>query len=181
MADASPADTPVAMEASEVPEAFEATDSPALETVAEEPTQPKKRGRPPGSKDKNPGARPSRRLNPPSPVEEAPQEEPHPKGQVEPSQQAPQEEPHPKGHPKGLPAVEPPQRKQRQPRTPRTQPTQPTQPTPSTPPMQPTPTPEIGVHEAWRTLSRHLGFEDPKATQAAKAQWAANLLSNNFH
>ena len=160
MADASPADTPVAMEASEALEAFDATDSPeASETVAEEPPQPKKRGRPPGSKDKNPGARPSRRLNPPSPVEEEQQEEPHPKGQVEPPQ--------------------PPQRQQRQrrtPRTPRTQPTQPTQPTPT-----PTPTPEIGVHEAWRTLSRHLGFEDPKATQAAKAQWAANLLSKNFH
>ena len=172
MADASPADTPVAMEASEAVEAFDAPDAPALETVAEEPPQPKKRGRPPGSKDKNPGARPSRRLNTPSP-EEAPQEEPT-------------------SPPEDLAEPQPPQRAPRPPRA-RTQPTQRTQPTPPTPPTPrtqpkgqveptpPTPTPEIAIHEAWQTLSRHLGFDDPRAAQAAKAQWAANLLSKNFH
>ena len=42
MADASPADTPVAMEASEAIEATATTDSPeALETVAEETPSPK--------------------------------------------------------------------------------------------------------------------------------------------
>ena len=174
MADASPADTPVAMEASEAIEVFETPDAPALETAAEESPQPKKRGRPPGSKDKNPGARPSRRLNPPSPEEapQAPQEEP-----TSPPEDA---QPQPTQPTPRTPRTQPTPRTQR---TPPTQPTQPTPPTPRTQPTPPTPrTPtEIGIHEAWQTLSRHLGFEDPQAKQAAKAQWAANLLSKNFH
>jgi hypothetical protein len=81
------------MEASEAVEAYDAPASPAspengeaknrVESQVESGdifdrlhTQPKKRGRPPGSKDKNPGARPSRRLNPSLPIQEDPQEEP---------------------------------------------------------------------------------------------------------
>jgi hypothetical protein len=157
MADASPADTPVAPEA---PATADAPATPATEvtqvlettvasTVDAEPT-PKKRGRPPGSKDKTPGSRPSRKRNPPSPVEDEAHEPTH---QQEPSPPSPpQEQPQPQTlHPKGLPELQ------------------------SMPELQP---PEIGVHEAWDVLSRHLGFQNQTL---AKQQWASQLLARNFH
>ena len=152
MADASPADTPVAPEA---PATADAPATPATEatqvlettvaaTVDAEPA-PKKRGRPPGSKDKTPGSRPSRKRNPPSPVED---EAPEPTHQQEPSPPSPPQE-------------------QQQPQTPHQ----------SLPELQPR---EIGVHEAWDVLSRHLGFQNQNQT-LAKQQWASQLLARNFH
>ena len=37
---------------------------------------------------------------------------------------------------------------------------------------------EIGLHEAWETLSRHLGFHN---TAQAKQEWASKLLARNFY
>jgi len=45
----------------------------------------------------------------------------------------------------------------------------------SLPELQPR---EIGVHEAWDVLSRHLGFQNQTL---AKQQWASQLLARNFH
>jgi len=159
MADASPADTPVAPEApatvatpaaevAEVPQVLETT---VAATVDAQPT-PKKRGRPPGSKDKTPGSRPSRKRNPPSPVED---EAPEPTYQQEPSPTSPpQEQQQPQTlHPKTLPELQ------------------------SLPALQPR---EIGVHEAWDVLSRHLGFQNQNQA-LAKQQWASQLLARNFH
>ena len=147
MADASPTNTPVAPEATpaaevaEVPQVLETT---VAATVDAQPA-PKKRGRPPGSKDKTPGSRPSRKRNPPSPVED---EAPEPTHQQEPSPPSPPQE-------------------QQQPQTPHQ----------SLPELQPR---EIGVHEAWDVLSRHLGFQNQNQA-LAKQQWASQLLARNFH
>ena len=64
-------------------------------------------------------------------------------------------------------------------------------PSPPTPPLAPAPQlaphlkglpelapREIGLQEAWETLSRHLGFHN---TAQAKQEWAAKLLARNFY
>ena len=148
MADASPTDTPVAPEAPATP-ATEVADVPQVleTTVAATDAEPipKKRGRPPGSKDKTPGSRPSRKRNPPSPIED---EAPEPTHQQDPSPPSPpQEQPQLQTLHQSLPELQP---------------------------------REIGVHEAWDVLSRHLGLQNQNQT-IAKQQWASQLLARNFH
>ena len=64
----------------------------------------------------------------------------------------------------------------------------PSPPSPPTPPLAPAPVPhpkglpefaprEIGLQEAWETLSKHLGFHN---TAQAKQEWASKRLSRNF-
>ena len=63
------------------------------------------------------------------------------------------------------------------------------EPSPPTPPLAPAPVPhpkglpefaprEIGLQEAWETLSKHLGFHN---TAQAKQEWASKLLARNFY
>ena len=68
---------------------------------------------------------------------------------------------------------------------------EPAPPSPPTPPLAPAmqlaPHPkglpefaprEIGLQEAWETLSKHLGFHN---TAQAKQEWASKLLARNFY
>ena len=59
------------------------------------------------------------------------------------------------------------------------------EPSPPTPPLAPAPVSvpqfaprEIGLQEAWETLSKHLGFHN---TAQAKQEWASKLLARNFY
>ena len=62
---------------------------------------------------------------------------------------------------------------------------EPAPPSSPTPPLAPVPQlapqfapREIGLQEAWETLSKHLGFHN---TAQAKQEWASKLLARNFY